>query len=482
MVENAVKEWLSEFATLEKDDWATFAITTSQNKTLIESIYAVLDDIHKYSKLIDRICGALFNCYRTEETDLHLFVLLFIPHLTYSYLNSIAHVDKQSCRSIEALLIGIYNLEAVDENNTPRFISFRLPSLAQPSMYHEPSSLAPTSLTETAIRRLEQRDTHPVRRGPFNQIERLSASNRMEVLSNLYFIYYKNLNLLPEVYNPFDRFYRVTSKMVTQGYFHKRSTSFSNSDISTSTSLPRIPLSPKFLIHLLYCLYISIFNCGKAEAFQALEDIYYRACYSCYCEVILLANAIKNSCQGFFEGGQTPNVSSVGTPVSSNTCSTPVSKSMITNASFRTKKLPDDIPIQNIQGTFDESADAAANLSSITEETNDLKDPSAESVPVKRSLPKIAANFGKKTAEKIATAVKNSGNIKTSKLNTQNGSDIYETDESGIDLAGSDISDTKTGLGHDDRTTMTPLLNRRNPSMSVELESSRSIQVESTAL
>lgn len=98
-------------------------------------------------------------------------------------------------------------------------------------------------------------------------------------------------------------------------------------------------------------------------------------------------------------------------------------------------------------------------------------------MPVKRSLPKIAANFGKKTAEKIATAVKSSGNTKLSKLNTQNGSDIYETDESGIDLAGSDISDTKIGLGHDERNTMTPLLSRRNPSMSVELESSRSIQV-----
>lgn len=44
------------------------------------------------------------------------------------------------------------------------------------------------------------------------------------------------------------------------------------------------------------------FNCGKSEAFQALEDIYHRACYSCYCEVILLANSIKNSCQGYFEG------------------------------------------------------------------------------------------------------------------------------------------------------------------------------------
>lgn len=137
----------------------------------------------------------------------------------------------------------------------------------------------------------------------------------------------------------------------------------------------------------------------------------------------------------------------------------------------------DDIPIQNNQGTFDESFDASANLSSITEENNDVKDPSAESAPVKRSLPKIAANFGKKTAEKIATAVKSSGNAKLSKSNTQIGQDIYETDESGIDLAGSDISDSKTGIGHDDRTTMTPLLCRRNPSMPVELESTRSIQV-----
>lgn len=51
MVEKFVKEWLLEFASLEKDDWATFAITTLQNKTLIESIYAVFDDTHKYTKV-----------------------------------------------------------------------------------------------------------------------------------------------------------------------------------------------------------------------------------------------------------------------------------------------------------------------------------------------------------------------------------------------------------------------------------------------
>lgn len=63
MVENAIKEWLSEFATLEKEDWPTFAITTSQNKILIESIYTVLDDIHKYAKVHVIITRANFSFY-----------------------------------------------------------------------------------------------------------------------------------------------------------------------------------------------------------------------------------------------------------------------------------------------------------------------------------------------------------------------------------------------------------------------------------
>jgi len=53
-----------------------------------------------------------------------------------------------------------------------------------------------------------------------------------------------------------------------------------------------------------------------------------------------MKTALKTALIQIYLGGQSPNVSSVGTPVSSNTCNTPVSKSMITNASFRTKKLP----------------------------------------------------------------------------------------------------------------------------------------------
>lgn len=44
---------------------------------------------------------------------------------------------KQSCRSLETLLIGLYNLEVVDKSGQQKAVSFRLPSLAMLSIYHE---------------------------------------------------------------------------------------------------------------------------------------------------------------------------------------------------------------------------------------------------------------------------------------------------------------------------------------------------------
>lgn len=43
----------------------------------------------------------------------------------------------QNCRAVEALLLGMYNAQVVDENGQAKVLSFRLPSLAQASIYHE---------------------------------------------------------------------------------------------------------------------------------------------------------------------------------------------------------------------------------------------------------------------------------------------------------------------------------------------------------
>lgn len=89
---------------------------------------------------MDPICSQLFDFYRTREVELQRFTLQFIPVLIRLYLGCVAHGDKRSCRSIETLLIGIYNLEIVDESGQPKVISFRLPSIAQSSIYHEVSA------------------------------------------------------------------------------------------------------------------------------------------------------------------------------------------------------------------------------------------------------------------------------------------------------------------------------------------------------
>lgn len=45
--------------------------------------------------------------------------------------------NSQNCRTVETLLVGVYNLELVDKSGEPKAVSFRLPSLAMMSIYHE---------------------------------------------------------------------------------------------------------------------------------------------------------------------------------------------------------------------------------------------------------------------------------------------------------------------------------------------------------
>lgn len=133
-------------------------------------------------------------------------------------------------------------------------------------------------------------------------------------------------------------------------------------------SAPRIPLSASFLIELVHAIYYAMFNGYGTVAIQTLEDIHNRASYEMFTELILVTNAVRNSLHANPSGQ--PNDGPMGLSVAltpaTNTVTTSVSKSMITNASFRTKKLPDDIPIQVQDLTMPQ---APQLLSSVTEET-----------------------------------------------------------------------------------------------------------------
>ncbi|XP_076286576.1 PI4KA lipid kinase complex subunit hyccin isoform X1 [Lasioglossum baleicum] len=409
MTESLINEWLADCADVSPSERHTFATTLLQDNEIVRALYVLLEERSKYSQLMDTVCDQLYNFYRSRETELQRFTLQFLPTLVYIYLNSAAHGDIKNCRSVETLLIGLYNLEIVEKSGQQKAISFRVPSLAMLSIFHEPASLAPASLTESAVRRFEECNTKLVSWGPLQQVETLNAQNRLKVMTALLFIYNQQLGYINKY--ALEQLCKVATKLVTQGFMkpgHHQRSSYGSESSFVPRLLPRIPVSSQFLLEFLHAVYFAMYNDCWYLGTQAVEDIHNRACYEAYPDVMLVTNAIRNSASSGPSGQL--NDGSIGVSVAlSPSATATVSKSMITNASFRTKKLPDDIPIQVTKE--DSGGEGKSNLVSISEEDT------AESNRVgsmrqskdQKTASKIASfpGLGKKPKEKDGKLAKN---------------------------------------------------------------------------
>ncbi|XP_006612597.1 hyccin isoform X1 [Apis dorsata] len=445
MTESLINEWLVDCADVSPSELHTFATTLSQDNEIVRALYVLLEERSKYSQLVDTVCDQLYNFYRSRETELQRFTLQFLPTLVYIYLNSAAHGDIKNCRSVETLLIGLYNLEIVDKSGQQKTISFRLPSLAMISIFHEPVSLAPASLTESAVRRFEECNTKLVSWGPLQQVETLNAQNRLKVMTALLFIYNQQLGYISKF--ALEQLCKVATKLVTQGFMkpgHHQRSSYGSESSFVPRLLPRIPVSSQFLLEFLHAVYFAMYNDCWYLGTQAVEDIHNRACYETYPDVMLVTNAIRNSATTGSSGQPNDGPIGISVALSPATATATVSKSMITNASFRTKKLPDDIPIQETKD--DSGGEGKSNLVSITEEelieTNRVG--SMRQSKDQKTASKIT-NFpvlGKKPREKDSKVIKNIsalekekklGSQATSKENIKGSSSMLNSESTEID-------------------------------------------------
>lgn len=136
----------------------------------------------------------------------------------------------------------------------------------------------------------------------------------------------------------------------------------------------------------------------------------------------------------------------------------------------------DDIPIQMAKAEGD-----MAVLGAITEEKEDgvapgIKGETTPEIVSRRSLPKMAVSFGKKTKEKLTIKTSSSDKLKTPAKTLVNGSgDISETEENG-DLA---HELTPVSLSENGSEMSTPVNLRKSSGPNIELEPSRSMQVSS---
>ncbi|CAM4518278.1 hyccin isoform X2 [Caretta caretta] len=277
-----VEEWLSEFKTLPEASISNYATNLKDKSSLVSSLYKVIRE--PQSELLEPVCHQLFEFYRSGEERLLRFTLQFLPELMWCYLAVSASRDLQSSGCIEALLLGVYNLEIVDKQGHSKMLSFTIPSLSKPSVYHEPSSIGSMALTEGALS--QHGLSRVVYSGPHPQREMLTAQNRFEVLTFLLLCYNAALSYMPAV--SLQSLCQICSRICVCGYPRQQVRKYKGVN-------SRIPVSSEFMVQMLTGIYYAFYNGEWDLARKAMDDILYRAQLELYPEPLLVANAIKAS-------------------------------------------------------------------------------------------------------------------------------------------------------------------------------------------
>uniref|UniRef100_A0A672J1B7 Family with sequence similarity 126 member B n=1 Tax=Salarias fasciatus TaxID=181472 RepID=A0A672J1B7_SALFA len=260
----------------------SYAGSLHLKKSLVPALYRVIQDPN--NELLEPVCHQLFELYRSSEDRLRRFTLQFLPELVWVYLRITASRDRQSNGCIEALLLGIYNLEIVDKDGNSKLLSFTIPSLSKPSIYHEPSSLGSMALTEGA---LCQHDLiRVVYSGLHPQRETFTAQNRFEVLCFLMLCYNSAVVYMP--LSSYQSVCRMSSRLCVCGFPRQQQKLWRE-------PCNRVLLDPEFMVQMLTAVYHAIYNGEWEMGREALEDIVYRAQLELYSQPLLLGNAMKNS-------------------------------------------------------------------------------------------------------------------------------------------------------------------------------------------
>lgn len=285
MDHSVVEDWLSEFKTLPETAVSSYAASLKDKGSLVPALYKVIRE--NYSDLLEPVCHQLFEFYRSGEPRLQRFTLQFLPELVWSYLSVTAARDPHCSGCIEALLLGIYNLEIIDKDGQSKVLSFSIPSLSKPSVYHEPSSIGSLALTEGAL--ANHGLSRVVYSGPHLQRETFTAQNRFEVLTFLLLCYNASLSYMSS--SSLQSLCQLSSRVSICGYPRQQVRRYKG--ISS-----RLMVTSEFLVQLITGIHFALCNGEVDLGSRALDDVLYRSQLELFPEALLVGNAIKSSLHG----------------------------------------------------------------------------------------------------------------------------------------------------------------------------------------
>ncbi|KAL0962039.1 hypothetical protein UPYG_G00334940 [Umbra pygmaea] len=340
MDQGVVEEWLSEFKTLPDSAVSSYAASLKDKASLIPAIYKVIRE--NYSDLLEPVCHQLFEFYRSGEPRLQRFVLQFLPELLWSLLLApSAARDPHTSGCIEALLLGIYNLEIVDKDGQSKVLSFTVPSLSKPSVYHEPSTIGSLALTEGAL--ANHGLSRVVYSGPHLQRENFTAQNRFEVLTFLLLCYNAALSYMTSC--SLQSLCQLSSRVCICGYPRQQLRRYKG--IST-----RLTVTSEFLVQLITGIHYALCNGELDLGTKALDDVLYRAQLELFPEALLVGNAIKSSQQSAALKSSASKEGARSIQVEITPTSSRISRNAVTSLSIRGHRWSDmEVSVDNDPAT-----------------------------------------------------------------------------------------------------------------------------------
>ncbi|XP_046919058.2 PI4KA lipid kinase complex subunit hyccin [Dermatophagoides farinae] len=354
----------------------------------IEAIFDLLEHPERDIELFKSITKRLYSIYKSQDRELRLKTLIFLPTLIAVYIrchhrNCFTTKDNdlksEPKSSIAILLMCVYNFEIINQKTGDlKTIDVRLISLAKPSIYHEQSAHTSGQAsipTEQMLAKINNpQESRITIFGPYHEVEQLNTGNQQSVFTVLMKLY--NQHIQEAGYYSWQSMLRLYLELLKQGCMLQRTCTELKQQIkailqnessnkinskdndNNSVLIPetlQVQFTSEFLTELIKASYFCYHNELEDLASELIEEICKRSTYKFYGDVILMVNAFKNT-QAIINRDREDHrakmkrinqseISLNATPPVTTMTSVSSRKAAITNASFKTKKLPDDIPI-----------------------------------------------------------------------------------------------------------------------------------------
>lgn len=294
---------LREFFIKVKEGTSSVIIEVMENdQQMIAKIIDILMS-EQNSEIAELVYSNLFPLYQNGSDLEKAFVLHFVPALVWQYLFVSSNHEKMGYGKLEAVLLAIFNAEVVDENGKTRYQTFRLPSLSQPSVYHEPliGKSSASALTESALSRHEQTKVTYRVSGPGHQLTRIPACHRFAVMAlvleqyNLYIAFMGDASL--------EAACKMALRTASCGFKYLCQENEHDENLESLSKCSRIPLDNAALMQLVYIVYYAIFNGFSVPAQRAFQALHFRAGHGLFTEAYLLTQSIEHLLQSRGEQG-----------------------------------------------------------------------------------------------------------------------------------------------------------------------------------